>query len=71
MANYIQSMDASLVRAIVARVRVIPVHDCFLVEYFCVTQLICEVNEAMNCAFHELTDPAFRVFKIRSVFILL
>lgn len=66
-ANFIQSLDASLVRWLLSYEAIISVHDCFLIDYRNITFLISKVNEGMRLQFHkfaieESTDKIFSIF---------
>lgn len=53
-ANYIQSMDAFVVRYVLKHMETISIHDCFMVDYLNTSYLIAIVNEAMNQDFHDI-----------------
>lgn len=71
-ANYVQGLDASLVRWFYARgYKGITIHDCFMVDYLSVTKLLAIINLGMRENFHNLKDPNFDLTQIFSPFILL
>lgn len=72
-ANFIQSLDASLVRWLLSYESIISVHDCFLIDYRNTTFLISKVNEGMRLQFHKFTtkEDISLIDKIFSIFILI
>lgn len=52
-ANYVQSLDAALVRWAVKKTPIFTVHDCFLIDYANSTYIISIINEGMNEKFHD------------------
>lgn len=70
-ANYIQSLDAALVRWYLRENYGITIHDCFIVDYLNTTYLVSKTNEGMRLVFHDLgiekkinTDNLFSIFII-------
>lgn len=68
-ANYVQSMDASLVRWFLKENNAITIHDCFLIDYLNVTYTVSKLNEGIRIIFHDLgieeqvvTDEIFSIF---------
>jgi hypothetical protein len=71
-ANYVQSLDACLVRWVINKEKVITIHDCFMIDYMKITNLICILNEGMSQTFHEeLGDESIDRSAIFSIFIVL
>jgi len=53
-ANYIHTLDAALVREILKWIKIISIHDCFLVDYLNITQFIAIANFCINIDFHKI-----------------
>lgn len=70
-ANYVHSLDSALVRWILKQVRLITIHDCFMIDYINITYLVAKINEGMRITFDnlkiekpELNDKIFSIFII-------
>lgn len=71
-ANYVQSIDAALVRWYLCEIRGITIHDCFMIDYLNTTFLIAKLNEGMRLVFHDLELASdVELSKIFSLFIVL
>jgi hypothetical protein len=68
-ANYVHSQDASLVREILKKCKIIAIHDCFMIDYLSISKLIEIVNKAMNVNFHSIGPKTDK--KIFSIFIII
>lgn len=53
-ANYIHALDAALVREILKWIKIISIHDCFLVDYLNITKFIAIANFCINIDFHKI-----------------
>ena len=69
VANYIQSMDASLVRWVLGKIIIITIHDCFMIDYMNISYLIALINEGMNIKFHSILN--IKINEIFSIFIVI
>lgn len=70
-ANYVQSLDAAVVRWYLRTNYGITIHDCFIIDYLNTTYLVSKINEGMRLMFHDLgiekkinTDNIFSIFII-------
>lgn len=70
-ANYVQSIDAALVRWYLESESEITIHDCFMIDIFNITFAVSKINEGMRIVFHDLnlekvinTDNFFSIFII-------
>ena len=71
-ANYIQSMDASLVRWVLKKDLIISIHDCFLIDYLSINYFIARINEGMRIIYHDLNiEENIKTEKMYSIFIIL
>jgi DNA-directed RNA polymerase len=68
-ANYVHSQDASLVREVIKRCKIIAIHDCFMIDYLSISKLIKIINKCMNINFHSIGVNIDK--KIFSVFIVI
>lgn len=68
-ANYVHSQDASLVREVIKRCKIIAIHDCFMIDYLSISKLIEIVNQCMNINFHSIGIKNNK--KIFSIFIII
>jgi len=70
VANYIQSMDACLVRWVLSKIIITTIHDCFMVDYMNISYIIALINEGMNVFFHEIKKNE-NFGEIFSIFIII
>lgn len=68
-ANYVHSQDASLVREVIKRCKIIAIHDCFMIDYLHISKLIKIINKCMNINFHSIGVNIDK--KIFSIFIVI
>lgn len=68
-ANYVHSQDASLVREVIQKCKIIAIHDCFMIDYLKISELILIINKAMNINFHSIGIENKK--KIFSIFIVI
>jgi hypothetical protein len=68
-ANYVHSQDASLVREVIQKCKIIAIHDCFMIDYLKISELILIINKAMNVNFHSIGIENKK--KIFSIFIVI
>lgn len=58
-ANYVHSLDAALMRSVMRwafkyNLNILGLHDCWMVDYTNITNLVAAVNEQANVVFHDL-----------------
>ena len=71
-ANYIHTMDASLVRWFLSYNKAIAVHDCFFIDYINITYLVSCINEGMRIGFHSINKTnEINTSQIFSIFIVI
>lgn len=71
-ANYIHSLDASLVRWYIEQEGGITIHDCFMVDWLNITYAVAKLNEGMRIVFHDSEFGSnVNCDKIFSMFIVL
>jgi len=71
-ANYVQSIDACLVRWYLSTEKGITIHDSFLIDYLNTTYLVSKINEGMRITFHDLKiDNSINTNLLFSIFIIL
>ena len=68
-ANYIHTIDAALARWILAKIKIMAVHDCFFIDFINLTYLVSVINEGMRLNFHNINEP--EEAEIFSIFIVI
>lgn len=53
-ANYIQSMDASLIRWYLESNEGMTIHDCFMIDYLNISELVLKINIGMRIVYHKI-----------------
>jgi hypothetical protein len=70
-ANYVQSLDACLVRWVLSQQIMYTIHDCFLIDYINISYLVALLNEGMSIQFHDLDEHNKQSFDVFSLFVVL